>query len=248
MNPHQWFEEQRTAFVARSLDPDETVSFTDHLARCAECREAVHGLERELAWLPMGVEPATVRPGLHRRIANHVLGGDRWRWNRMTTLAVAASLLLALLAYGLGQQQLRRVERDRAELARQVSTHQDRLAALEDTVSVMRGASRILQASFQMENRPGGLLIFADERTHRWNVVVHGLPPAGPDQVYQFWFIQKDGMVRGAVVHPDSVGPTIMTMGMPPGGGEVMGAALSVEPMDHPAPAPRGRMLAHVML
>lgn len=227
MNPHQWFEENRAAFVARSLDPDETASFEGHLTGCAECREAVRGLERELAWLPMGVAPAPVRPGLERRIANHVLGGGRWRWNRMTTVAVAASLLLAVLAYGVGRRQSQKVE---------------------DTLAVMRGASKIVQASFQVEDQPGGMMIFADERTHRWNVVVHGLPPAGPDQVYQFWFIQKDGMVRGAVVHPDSIGPTIMTMGMPPGGGEVMGAALTVEPVHEQATEPRGRELAHVML
>jgi len=248
MTSHQWFEEHRTAFVARSLDPDETASFQDHLARCAECRQAVVGLERELAWLPMGIEPAAVRPGLQRRIANDVLGINQWQWNRMTTLAVAASLVLAVLTYGLGRRQIQKVERQSAALAQQVRAHQSLLAALEDTVSVMRGASRILQASFKVSNKPGGLLIFADERTHRWNVVVHGLPPAGPDQVYQFWFIQKDGMVRGAVVHPDSTGPTFLTMGMPPGGGEVMGAALTVESMYRPALEPQGRMLAHLML
>ncbi|MEP7326765.1 MAG: anti-sigma factor [Gemmatimonadota bacterium] len=248
MNPHRWFEEHRTAYVTRSLERDEMTTFSEHLAGCAECREAIRTLEQELAWLPMGVAPVTVRPGLQRRIVEHVLGNNQWRWNRMTTLAVAASLLLAILTYGIGRQQLRSLDRERAVLAQQASIRQNRLAALEDTVSVMRGATRILQASFQMENRDGGLLIFADARTHRWNVVVHGLPPAGPDQVYQFWFIEKDGMVRGAVVQPDSAGPTFMMMGMPPGGGEVMGAALTVEPMDRQTTEPQGKMLAHLML
>jgi hypothetical protein len=234
MNSHEWFVEHRTAYVARSLDADEMGSFTDHLDRCPECRAAVNLLERELGWLPMGVEPAAARPGLERRMFDQVLGIGRWRWNRMTTLATAASLLVAVLAYGGAQRQSRIAER--------------RLAALEDTLSVMRRASKIVQASFQMDDRAAGLLIFADERTHRWNVVVHGLPPAGPDQVYQFWFIQKDGMVRGAVVHPDSLGPTFMTMGMPPNGREVMGAALTVEPMHEQAETPRGKELAHLML
>lgn len=234
MNPHQWFEEHRTDYAVRSLDSEESKSFTEHLAGCAECREAVQQIERELAWLPMGVNPAAMRPGLNRKIAGRVLGIAHWRWNRMTTLAVAASLLLAVLAYGMGR--------------RESSSAARRLVALEDTLSVMRGASRIVQASFMMDDQPGGIMIFADTVTHRWNVVVHGLPPAGPEQVYQFWFIQKDGMARGAVIRPDSLGPTIMTMGMPPEGGEPLGAALTVEPMHETAPEPRGRELAHVML
>jgi anti-sigma-K factor RskA len=234
MNPHQWFEEHRTDYVIRSLDPGEAKSFTEHLAGCVDCREAVIRIERELAWLPMGVEPAAMRPGLNRKIADRVLGVAHWRWNRMTTVALAASLLLAVFAYGLGRRENMGMER--------------RLAALEDTVSVMRGASRIVQASFMMDDQPAGIMIFADTVTHRWNVVVHGLPPAGPEQVYQFWFIQKDGMARGAVIHPDSLGPTIMTMGMPPQGGEPLGAALTVEPMHETSPEPRGRELAHIML
>ncbi|HMV33018.1 MAG TPA: zf-HC2 domain-containing protein, partial [Gemmatimonadales bacterium] len=68
MNPHAWFVEQRTAFVARTLEPDEQHVYQAHLDGCAECRDAVQQLERELAWLPMGLPPATVRPGLHRQL------------------------------------------------------------------------------------------------------------------------------------------------------------------------------------
>jgi len=248
MNPHEWFEEHRTAFVVRSLDPDEAGVFREHLAGCADCRAAVETIESELRWLPMGLAPATVRPGLRRRIADHALGTSRWRWNRLTTVAVAASLLLTVLTYAVGRQRLAGLETERQELAAQAVANQASLSALRDTLSIMRGASRVLQASFEMENRQGGLLIFTDDRTHRWNVVVHGLPPAGPGQVYQFWFIQKDGMVRGATIHPDSLGPTIMTLGMPSEDAEVVGAALTVEPMHEQAPEPRGKELAHLML
>ena len=62
MNPHEWYVENRAAFVARSLEPDEERTYRDHLAQCAECSAEVKRLERDLAWLPMGV----IRLPLHQ--------------------------------------------------------------------------------------------------------------------------------------------------------------------------------------
>jgi len=249
MTSHEWFVEHCTAFVTRSLETDEEHRFAEHLPRCEECREEVTRQERELAWLPLGVAPVAVRPGLQRKMSDRILGTNRWRWNAMTTLAAAASILLAVLAYGVGHSRQSQLLREENTLRSRLARSEAEGSALKDTLSIMRGATRVLQASFTMDNQEGGLLIFADARTHRWNVVVHGLPPAGPEQVYQFWFIQKDGMVRGALIHPDSAGPTFMTMGMPPNGKDVVGAALTIEPVHGPAAErPRGKELAHLML
>jgi hypothetical protein len=106
----------------------------------------------------------------------------------------------------------------------------------------------VLQAQVEMEGERGGLVIFADDVSHRWNVVVHGLPPAPPGGRYQFWFICADGMVRGAEVRMDRGGSMMFTTGMPETGGKVMGAALTVEPMDNGDGPPRGKALAHLML
>ena len=57
MNPHEWYVENRAAFVARSLEPDEERTYRDHLAHCDECSAEVKRLEQDLAWLPMGVIP-----------------------------------------------------------------------------------------------------------------------------------------------------------------------------------------------
>jgi hypothetical protein len=249
MTSHEWFVEHRTAFVTRTLETDEERLFADHLPRCEECRREVARQEGEFAWLPLGVTPVAVRPGLRRRISDRVLGINRWRWNAMATVTMAASVLLAVLAYGVGRRSESRLLREADTLRTRLARSETERGALEDTVSIMRGATRVLQASFTMENQPGGLLFFADARTHRWNVVVHGLPPAGPERVYQFWFIQRDGMVRGALIHPDSTRPTFMTMGMPPNGKDVVGAALTIEPMERvPGDHPQGKELAHLML
>lgn len=247
MTSHDWYVEHRNAFVTRSLEPDEAKAFAEHLAGCEECSREVARAERELAWLPMGTRPAAVRPGLNRRLADRVLGYSRWRWNHLTTVAAAAALVLAVIGFGAGRMSGGSPE-VAEKLQAQLAGSEAGRAALLDTLSVLRGASRIVQADFQMDDKPGGLFIFADERTHRWNVVVHGLPPAGPDQKYQFWFITDDGMVRGVEVHPDSMGPALMTMEMPPTGGSVLGAALTVEPMDGVSSAPRGKELVHLIL
>jgi hypothetical protein len=99
-----------------------------------------------------------------------------------------------------------------------------------------------------MDGHQGGLMIFADVRTHRWNVVVHGLPPAAPGEVYQFWFICANGMVRSVEVHPSEAVPAFVTLGMPSMGGEVKGAALSVEQQGEQSPEPKGKMLVHLIL
>ena len=92
MTAHQWFVEHRTAFVIRSLDPDEDRAFQAHLQGCAECRTAVERLQQELAWLPMGVEAVTPRPGLTRQLAETALGA-RARRPIGALLAAAARIL-----------------------------------------------------------------------------------------------------------------------------------------------------------
>ena len=241
MTSHDWFLEHRIAFVIRSLESEEERVFAEHLRGCAECREAVARIERDLAWLPMDVSPAHPRPGLSRALIDGVLGGGRRRYRWAVPLTVAASLLLTIGAWQVEHRRTQAFER-------QVAGLQHELTGVRDTLDIIRGAARVLQASIQMDGHEGGMTIFADERTHRWNVVVHGLPPALPGQVYQFWFICANGMVRSVEVHPDVRTPAFVTLGMPPEGGAVMGAALTLEPMGGQSPGPKGKELAHLML
>lgn len=240
MNPHDWFVENRSAFVARALEPEEEHTFTDHLRQCADCTEGVARLERELAWLPMGLGPVAPRPGLGRRIAGEILDPPR-RWRRrLPALAAAAALLLAVgIAFSAwrGQRYLEGV----------IASRERRLMALEDTLSVLRQAQQVQQASISMNGRRGGLLIFQDAVSHRWAVILHGLPPAPSGSVYQFWFITENGMVRSVEINPDTARPAFMTVGMPKVKAAVMGAALTVEPAVNRSSEPRGPQLAHLV-
>lgn len=241
-HPHEWFVENREAFVARHLEPDEEAAFRDHVARCAECRDTVALIERELGWLAMGIEPVAPRPGLVRELTREVLGERRPTWRRWVPLVAAASLAIAAGTWALGANRTR--DAAAAELLR---VHAE-LAAARDTLSVLRNAERVLHATVSMDGHTGALTIFADPVSHRWNVVVTGLPPAPAGERYQFWFITEDGMVRGAEVRPGGAMSAILTLGMPSEGGEVRGAALTMEPMDATSGPPQGHELAHLML
>lgn len=239
MNPHEWYVENRAAFVARALEPGEERTFREHLARCEECLREVARFERELAWLPMGAGPAAPRPGLTRRIASAILERPR-RWQVVLPSAVAAAAIL--VAVGLAWQG----RQDRHRLEAELAAREHRLMALTDTVSIMRTAREVTQASISMDDYQGGLVIFRDPSTHRWCVVVHGLPPAPSGNVYQFWFITTTGMVRSVEVNADTAHPAMLTVAMP-ASTEPMGAALTVEPVVNRSPEPQGMQLAHVM-
>jgi hypothetical protein len=92
----------------------------------------------------------------------------------------------------------------------------------------------------------GGLLIFQEAVSHRWCVIVHGLPPAPAGSKYQFWFITETGMVRSVEVNADTQRPAFMTLPMPGVAAPVMGAALTMEPMVNRSNEPTGVTLAHV--
>jgi hypothetical protein len=229
-------------YVTRTLEGDETATFEAHLLKCEECRREVSQIEQDLRWLPMGLSPAAPHPGLKRRISQHVLEGrtpSLRRW--IFPSALAASVLLALGGWLVGQRKVHLLENQMAALRL-------RSTALEDTLSIMRGAGRVLQGPLQLGDRHGGLVIFADESSHRWNVVIHGLPPAPVGTRYQFWFICADGMVRGLEIPRADSRPTMFTTGMPQTGGAVLGAALTMEPVDANSGPPRGKTLAHLML
>jgi hypothetical protein len=238
MTPHDWYVENRAAYVARALEPREERLFADHAGRCEECAREVAALERDLGALPMAVTPAVPRPGFSHQLADAVLRRPSW-WHRAAPGLAAAAVLLAA---GLGFQE--RAARSAAEAA--LSRRDHELVALRDTLSIMREAQHIVQQDIAMDGHKGGLVIFDDPGTHRWNVVMHGLPAAPADSVYQFWFITGTGMVRSVELRCDSDHPAFATVAMPNTPGPVVGAALTVEPAVSRAREPSGPMLAHV--
>jgi hypothetical protein len=241
MKAHDWFIEHRTEFAGRLLAPDEEAVFRDHLVRCDECRAEVRRIEEELRYLPMAVSPVPLRPGLPRRIVEHAVGIDHRRPRpRWLAAAAAACLLCGAIGWTAGARH--------AAVRRAATLEARELAALEDTVSIIRGAGRVMQEKLTMDGKEGGVVIFADAHSHRWNVVLHGLPPAPPNMRYTFWFITaEEGMVRGRDVPFDAAKPAMFTTGMP-SAGRVVGGALTLEPSTSVTGPPQGKHLVHLML
>lgn len=224
MKAHDWFIEHRTEYAARLLDPADEAAFREHLARCPECEAEVRTAEQELQWLPMGVSPVPLRPGLNRRIVDHAIGAER-RSPRPAWFAAAAavSLLCGTIGWMAGTRQA-------------------------TAVPVMQSAGRVLQANLTMDGKEGGVVIFADSTTHRWNVVMHGLPAAPAGMRYTFWFITaEEGMVRDQDVPFDALKPAMFTTSMP-SHGRVLGGALTLEPATSVSGPPQGKHLLHLML
>jgi len=240
MTAHAWYIENRSAFVVRSLESGEERTFRDHLIRCDECTREVARLERELGWLAMGAPPVAPAPGFARQMAAEILDRPSL-WRRYLPLAVAAGLTMVSLGVSLDARS------DGRELRARLAAREGRLAALEDTLSVLRRANMVLQTQISMNgHEQGGLLIFQDAASHRWGVIVHGLPPAPAGSKYQFWFITETGMVRSVEVTADTQRPAFMTLPMPGVAAPVMGAALTMEPMVDRSSKPIGVTLAHV--
>jgi hypothetical protein len=227
---HDWYVEQREAFVLLALEADDMQTFEDHLGRCETCLTAVAALERDLAPLAYGVRPVAVPPGMRRRITDAVLGPSTGRTASRAPWLIAAAALFAAAASGTVAWQRDVALRDvQATLA----AMQLRDSTLADSLSVMSNTSRVMQASFRGGDGTGGLVVMADERSHRWRVVVHG--PAAPDGMsYLVCFITPTGLKHAVTVGRGGT-PTSFTLGMPADGTTVLGAALLLQ-ADVPAP------------
>ena len=173
MSAHEWFVEHRTSFVVRSLEAEEESTFRAHLEGCGDCREAIHQIEQELAWLPLGTTPVTPRPELKRRLVESALG-IRPRRSFAPLLALAASLVLAVGAWAWATSRVRSAERA-TEVARANLSHQLEMA--RDTLEIMRTADRVRHASIRMGEQQGGMVIFADRPYP--HVECRDLRPAG---------------------------------------------------------------------
>ena len=233
MKAHDWFVEHRTEYATRALDRDDERLYRDHLVRCEECRVAVGELERDLALLPLAVTPVAPRPGFTQRVLWDVTGRARSSRRRLMPAIAAAGVALAAGTWLVEDARLRGLERE--------------LAAARDTLGLLRRANRIMQATIEMQGHTGGIVVFADDVTHRWRVTVHGLPAPAGGQRYVFWFITGDGMVRGPEVPVDLGRPATMTLEMPPGARLVKGCALTMEPASGDS-IPKGPELAHLEL
>lgn len=240
MTVHDWYVEHRVAFATRSLAASDEALFANHLARCEACRLAVAEIERELAWLPLGVSPVAPRPGLTRQLLEGVLRRRRSRWWAWAAVvATAASVMLALFVRT-------SVSRQITGLRMALAAREGQLVAIQDSLSAILGAERVLQETIRGPGYVGGFLLFYDQDTQRWNVVVHDLPPARSGETYQLWFVSGRGLLPGPEVRVDGSRPTFLVLPAPSASSDIVGAALTLGPIAGPAGRVRGVELARL--
>jgi hypothetical protein len=245
MTTHDWFVQERTAFTLRGLDPREDQAFRDHVPTCEECQTGIAEIQQDLAWLSSGVWPQSPRPALASALVERAMG----RRSRYPDWAVPAALAAAIvLPIGMGMWNQFSSVSLRSSMAEERAGLLNQISSTRDTLDIIRAAGRVRHAAITVGDRQGGLLIFADDKTHRWNVVVYGLPAPNPGEVRQFWFITEKGLVKGVEVKTDGSVPAFLTLGLPPSSGDVKGAALPVEPEGSNDPMPRGPELVQVMM
>jgi len=222
MTAHEWYVENRAGFATRTLDERDARAFGNHLSRCEECRRAVSEIERDLAWLPMQVAPVPPRPGLTREILEGVLHPRRAaRWPWVAAVAAAAAVTLGAGAWTVVRHQMH-------ALQTAVDAGQGRLHAIQDSLSAIVGAERVLQETISGPGYKGGMLIFYDADTQRWNVVVHDLPPAPIGQAYQLWFLSSRGLLAGPELQVNGSRPTFLALPAPRPPDNVVGAVLTL--------------------
>jgi hypothetical protein len=190
-------------------------------------------------WMGMSASPRTPPPGLKSRVLARVgAAGARPRW----PLALAAGLVL--VAGGLGYWGWRESQ----QLASTRGQLTEAMTAYRDTLSLLRSpGTRVINIPVSTNGQVGAVTIFADTMTHRWLVTCHHLATNQPGQVYQLWFITTTGMVTASVIRVSGGAPMVEALEMPKGAGDVMGAAMSIEP-GRGSPAPTGPMVFHYML
>ncbi|HEX9486280.1 MAG TPA: anti-sigma factor [Gemmatimonadales bacterium] len=233
MTAHDWYVDNRLAFATRMLEGKEESLFANHVSRCIDCRAAVAQLERDLTWLPMGVAPAPLRPGLTHDLMHGVLHQRRTRWWQWTpALAAAAALVVALAVWT-------ETRREIGGLRSALEARQGRLRATEDSLSAILGAERVLQETVRGPGYKGGFLLFYDQDTERWNVVVHDLPPARAGEEYRLWFVTDGGLLPGPELRTNGRRPTFLTLPAAGPSGDFVGAVLTVGPAGEPTGRPR---------
>jgi anti-sigma-K factor RskA len=125
---HEHWHDATAAYLLGALDEAERAAFEEHLAGCPACREEVDQLAPAAQALPMSVDPVDPPPALKARIMAEVEReasllaaagpeADRppaarrrrrpsWRIPRLVPAAVAAGLLVAGVAIGVGVGEL----------------------------------------------------------------------------------------------------------------------------------------------
>ncbi len=253
MTEHHWFGDHLLEFATEQLSPDDVRLVEEHLRHCVDCRTEVAAIRDDLRYLPMGAAPVPPRPGFNARVLRAAAGPTTPGRVNSTPWIIAALAASTVIAAGIALQRdrdVREVGTAIAALRADLDAARAESAALGDTLSIVRKAGKVVYASLTMPGQQGGVVLFDDPTTHRWQVVAHGLPALPAGQRYQFWFVCENGMALGVPMTRTAAGLALLTTDMPEAPpGRVMGAAITIESdQDAPSASVHGQKIATLLL
>jgi anti-sigma-K factor RskA len=235
------FEEQgyAAAYAVDALDGEELMRFTEHLPTCTICSAAVAEFRATAGQLPLATASERPSPELRARILGIIADEARaerqqhaptastplpLRRRTPQIYALAAVLLLALglgqLAWNLTLQ--RNLQQTRAEL----SQVQGELASTRWQLSAAQSGQSITGEMVYLRDRQQAVL------------VVNGLPPLQPNQVYEVWLLKE-----GSPPVPQTVFLT-STTAIQADLDRYQKIAITIEPGPHGSAAPTSPVLA----
>lgn len=223
------------AYALDALDGAEAGAFERHMAECGVCAQEVRELRETAARLALGVA-LVPPPAMRERVMAAVAGvrqlpplvpeadvvplrGRRRGRGRLSYLAAAACLVIAVGAGGWAVNAQREAERDRARLE---SVRQE-TAMLVDLMSAPDTTMRTAPVS-----GGGEATVVTSRGLNRAAFLYRDLPELPDSQVYQLWYDEDGSMKSAGLVDAPEGGSGAMLLAGGPRGTD--GVGVTVEP------------------
>jgi anti-sigma-K factor RskA len=209
--------ELSAAFALDALDPAERDGYEEHLARCAECREAVAAFQDVAADLAYEVDAPPPPPALRDRIlaeartdGSNVIAFPRRRWLVPVTGAAAVAAGIAALALSFWA----------ADLSQQLDDERASLHLSDEAVAMLADpdARRIPLDGAE------GMLVVDEESGEGW-LVLRGLESAPAAKTYEAWVIEDGEAVPAGLFAGGGVS-TVVSLAAPVSEGAVVAVTL----------------------
>lgn len=247
-------DELDAAFALGALEPDEADAVSEHLRSCPQPHRGVRDLSLTAASLPSTLEPVEPSPGMRERLMESIEAtpqeiaapalelplsaddatdeaparGDRWMgWlTPRVRMGLAAATVVALIALGAWNVQLRGALTDREEL----------LAATASAIATGGAAYRV-------EGTGGrGYLVITPDGAG--SLIVAGLGQLAEGERYQMWLLRDGEPVVAGSFTPRDADLVIVPLERPVT--DYGGFAVTVESLPVDAPSGEPVMVAQL--
>jgi anti-sigma-K factor RskA len=209
--------ELSAAYALDALDPAERDAYEEHLARCAECREAVAAFQDVAADLAYEADAPPPPPALRERIlaeartdGSNIVAFRRRRWLAPVAAAAAVAAGVAALALSFWA----------ADLSQQLDDERESLHLSEEAVAMLADPdSRRIPL-----DGAEGMLVVDEESGEGW-LVLRGLESAPSEKTYEAWVIEDGEAVPAGLFAGGGVS-TVVSLAAPVSEGAVVAVTL----------------------